>query len=210
MFADTNYDNPAPPPDNAPAARPIFSRNFPSLALVRRGAAVPFRCCFPVLNRDDWQLPTDEPTERDLILLLPVDTTQRISHLHLRIAGENGLEITADPATLDQNGDRLETHNYPNDSGPATITGKHITSGWVARIPVTLIPKSPWDIGGNRYPLSLNATYQIEGESEPRMFQARAGIDAGVRSAIYEMAAAAFVLPLICLGAALVRWRRTR
>lgn len=210
LFADANYESPAPHPTNAPAARPVFSRNFPSLALVRRGAAVPSRCCFPVLNRDEWQLPTDEPTERDLILLLPVDTSQPVMHLRLQVVGENGLEITADPNALDQTGDHLESRAYPNESGPATATGRHVANGWVARIPVTLNPKNPWDIGGNRYPLNLSATYQVEGEPQPRTFQARAGVDAGVGSAFYEMAFAASILPLICVGAAFSRWRRTR
>jgi ABC-type transport system involved in multi-copper enzyme maturation permease subunit len=210
LFADANYETPAPRPTNAPAARPIFSRNFPGLALVPRGSPVPFRCCSPLLNRDEWQLPTDKPTPRDLLFLLPVETTQHITHLHLEVAGENGLTITADPGALDQAGDHLETRTYANDSGPATVTGRHITSGWVARIPVVLNPKNPWDIGGNRYPLNLTATYQIEGDAEPHTFQARAGIDAGVESALYEMALAASILPLICLVAAFTRWRRTR
>jgi hypothetical protein len=210
LFADANYETPAPRPTNAPTARPIFSRNFPSLALVGRGSAVPFRCCFPILNRDEWQLPTDEATQRDLLFLLPVETTQHIAHLHMQIAGENGLQITADPGELDQAGDRLETRTYPNDTGPATATGRHIATGWVARIPVILNPTNPWDIGGNRYPLNVSATYQLEEDAEPRTFQARAGIDAGVGSALYEMALAASILPLICVVAALTRWRRTR
>jgi hypothetical protein len=210
IFADTNYETPAPHPTNAPATRGIFSRNFPSLALVRRGGAVPVRCCSPLLNRDEWPLPTDQSTERDLMLLLPVETTEHITHLQLQLTGENGLVITATPEALDQTGDRLETRSYPNDSGPATVSGRHVVNGWVARIPVILNPKNPWDIGGNRYPLDLTASYQIEGEPEPRMFQARGGIDAGVGSAIYEMSLAAGILPLICLGAAFTRWRRTR
>jgi len=210
LFADANYESPAPRPTNAPATRPIFSRNFPSLALVRRGAAVPLRCCFPLLNRDEWQLPTNEPTDRDLILLLPIETSDRVKHLRLQVSGENGLELLADPNALDQTGDRLESRAYPNDSGPATATGRHVANGWLARIPVTLNPKNPWDIGGNRYPLNVSATYELEGDSQPRTFQARAGIDAGVATAFYQMAFAASILPLICLGAAFSRWRRTR
>ena len=83
-------------------------------------------------------------------------------------------------------------------------------NGWVARIPVTLAPTKPWDIGGDRYPVSVTATYQIAGETKPLTFSARAAIDAQVASAIYEMGAAAALLPLLCLGAALTRWWRTR
>jgi hypothetical protein len=80
----------------------------------------------------------------------------------------------------------------------------------MARVPVTLNPTRPWDIGGDRYPLTVTATYEIAGESQARTFSARAAIDAQVASAIYQMGLAALVLPLMCFGAAFVRWRRTR
>jgi hypothetical protein len=56
--------------------------------------------------------------------------------------------------------------------------------------------------------LRVSATYKVAGES--RTFGARAAIDAQVGSAIYEMGAASIILPLVCFGAALRRWRRTR
>ena len=43
-----------------------------------------------------------------------------------------------------------------------------------------------------------------------RTFSARAAIDAQVSRAIYEMGLASALLPLVCFGAAFVRWRRTR
>ena len=106
--------------------------------------------------------------------------------------------------------ERLETRTYANDSGPAAADGHHIITGWVARVPVTLVPTEPWDIGGNRYPLHVTATYYVVGDNQIRTLSARAAIDAQVSSAIYEMAAASGILPLICLGAAVTRWRRTR
>jgi hypothetical protein len=83
-------------------------------------------------------------------------------------------------------------------------------NGWVARIPVTLIPTKPWDVGGVRYPLKVTASYHVAGEAQPRTFSARAAVDAQVASAIYEMGAASLILPLFCFGAAFRRWRRTR
>jgi hypothetical protein len=77
-------------------------------------------------------------------------------------------------------------------------------------LPITLNPTKPWDIGGDRYPLSIAATYQVAGESQPRALNARAAIDAEVGDAIYQMGAAASLFPLLCLGAGFVRWRRTR
>ena len=71
-------------------------------------------------------------------------------------------------------------------------------------------PTEPWDIGGNRYPLTVTATYCVEGDRQPRTLQRRAAIDAEVASAIYEMGAASAILPLLCFGAAFRRWRRTR
>jgi hypothetical protein len=124
--------------------------------------------------------------------------------------GENGLEIAADPDALDQAALHLETRAYSNDAGPAAPDGHHVTNGWVARVPITLNPTKPWDIGGDRYPLTVTATYDVGGEAQTRTFSARAAVDAQVASAIYEIGLASFALPLLCFGAALVRWRRTR
>jgi hypothetical protein len=210
MFADTNYDNPAPHANNAPAIRGLFSRAGTSMALVPPGGKPPLRCCSTILNRDEWPLGTDERTARDLLLLLPVETTNRVTDLHTKIAGEVGLNVTADAEALVQSAPRLETRTYANDSGPAAADGHHVVTGWIVRIPVTLDPTKPWDIGGDRYPLTVTATYQIAGENLPRTFSARAAVDAQVSSAIYEMGFAASILPLFCIGCALVRWRRTR
>ena len=77
-------------------------------------------------------------------------------------------------------------------------------------MPVTLNPTKPWDIGGVRYPLTVTATYRIEGDNQLRNYTARAAVDAQVASAIYEMGVASLVFPLVCLCASVVRWRRTR
>ncbi len=71
-------------------------------------------------------------------------------------------------------------------------------------------PTQPWDIGGDRYPLTVKATYRVDGDPQPRAFGSRAAIDAQVASAIYEMGVASSLLPAICFGAAIRRWRRTR
>jgi hypothetical protein len=167
------------------------------------------RCCSTILNRDEWPpFGTDEPNRRDLLVLLPVDSTQRVIDLRIQVTGENGLEVTADPNKLAFAPEALEAHTYANDSGPAAADGHHVVTGWVARVPVTLIPTKPWDVGGVRYPLRVTAVYQVAGES--RTFSARSAIDAQVGSAIYEMGIASAILPLVCFGAAFSRWRRTR
>jgi hypothetical protein len=209
MMADTNYDKPAPHATNAPSIQRLFARAGSSLALPRPGGQPPARCCSTILNRDEWPpFGTDEPTRRDLLVLLPVDSTQRVTDLHIQVAGENGLEVAADPNKLDPAPEALETHTYPADSGPAAADGHHVVNGWVARVPVTLTPTNPWDVGGVRYPLKVTATYKVAGES--RTFSARAAIDAQVSKAIYEMAVASLILPLACFGAAFKRWRQTR
>jgi hypothetical protein len=142
--------------------------------------------------------------------LLPVDAMQRVTDLHIQINGESGLEVTADPDKLAPASEALETHTYANDTGPAAADGHHVVTGWVARVPVTLTPTKPWDIGGVRYPLRVAATYQVAGESQVRTFGARAAIDAQVSKAIYEMGVASLILPLACFGAAFRRWRQTR
>jgi ABC-type transport system involved in multi-copper enzyme maturation permease subunit len=209
MFADTNYDTVAPRANNAPAIRGLSRAGIP-VALVEPGEQPSRRCCGSVLNREDWPLGTDRRSQRDLLLLLPVDASQHVTNLRTKIAGEDGLEITADDSALNQAAPQVETRSYPNDSGPTTANGQHIASGWVVRIPITLDPTKPWDIGGDRYPLTIAATYQVAGESQPRTFNARAAIDAEVASAIYQMGLAASILPLFCLGAAFRRWRQTR
>jgi hypothetical protein len=155
-------------------------------------------------------LGTDERAARDLLLLLPVETTNRVTNLHTKIAGEVGLDATADAGTLVQAAPNLETRTYANDSGPAAADGHHVVTGWIVRIPVTLKPTKPWDIGGDRYPLTVTPTYQVAGESQARTFSARAAIEAQVSSAIYQMGLAASILPMLCIAAAMVRWRRTR
>jgi hypothetical protein len=209
VMADTNYDKPAPPATNAPSIQRLFARAGSSLALTWPGGQPPARCCSTILNRDEWPpFGTDEPTRRDLLVLLPVDATQRVTDLHIQVTGENGLEVTADPEKLAPAPEALETRTYANDFGPAAADGHHVVTGWVARVPVTLTPTKPWDVGGVRYPLRVTATYKVASES--RTFSARAAIDAQVSKAIYEMGVASLILPLVCFGAAFKRRRRTR
>ena len=211
ILADTDYDNPAPRANNAPAVRGLFARAGSSLALTPPGGHLPERCCSTILNRDEWPpLGTDERTQRDLLILLPVEASQRVTDLHIQVVGENGLDATADLEALADVTRHLETRTYVNDLGPATADGHRIGTGWIARVPVTLDPTKPWDIGGDRYPLNVTATYHVDGDSQTRTLSARGAIDAQVSSAIYEMAAASALLPLMCLGAALTRWWRTR
>jgi hypothetical protein len=211
MLADTNYDKPAPHATNAPAIQRLFSRAGSSLALTWPGGQPPARCCSTILNRDEWPpLGTDEPVRRDLLVLLPVDATQRVTDVRLQVVGENGLEATASPDDLAPAPEALETRTYTNDLGPAAADGHHVVNGWVARIPVTLTPTKPWDIGGVRYPLRVTGTYQVAGESGVRTLSARAAVDAQVSKAIYEMGIASLILPLVCFGAAFKRWSRTR
>jgi len=210
-MADTNYDKPAPHATNAPSIQRLFARAGSSLALTRPGGQPPARCCSTILNRDEWPpFGTDEATRRDLLVLLPVDTTQQVTDVHLQVVGENGLEVSVPPGALVPEPETVEAHTYPNDTGPAAADGHHVLNGWVVRIPVTLTPTNPWDIGGVRYPLKVTGTYQVAGESQPRTFSARAAIDAQVAKAIYEMGIASMILPLVCFGAAFKRWRRTR
>ena len=125
--------------------------------------------------------------------------------LQVHVSGDAGLKVVADP-----NPPRLETHTYAADVGPIASDGHHVTSGWIARVPITLTPTQPWDIGGLRYPLNVAATYRLAGDARPASLTARGAVDAQVASAIYEMGVAAAILPLFCLGAAITRWRRTR
>ena len=210
VFADTNYDVPAPPANNAPTIRALFARGSSSLSLTSPGGHLPARCCGTILNRDAAPFGTDESTRQDLFVLLPVDARENVTDLRIQVAGDDGLQVTADPNAIALAADHLEPHTYANDLGPAASDGHRVVSGWVARIPVTLRPTNPWDIGGNRYPLDVTATYQIAGDSQTRTLSGRGAIEAEVSSGIYEMGAASAILPLICLGAALTRWRRTR
>ena len=79
-----------------------------------------------------------------------------------------------------------------------------------SRYGVALNPSKPWDIGGNRYPLNIRASYRVGDDPEPHAFIARAAVEAQISGAIYEMGAAALILPLLCFGIAAGRWRRTR
>jgi ABC-type transport system involved in multi-copper enzyme maturation permease subunit len=210
IFADRNYDTPAPPANHAPAIRGLFARGNSSLALVPLGRPLPARCCGTILNRDEWPLATDKGTLRDLLILLPIESNQRVTDLNIQVTGEAGLLAAVDPNALVFDIQHLETHTYLNDLGPIAADGHHVATGWVARVPITLVPTKPWDIGGLRYPLNVTAKYHVAGDDRTRTLSGRGAIDAQVSSAIYEMGAVSVVLPFICLGAAIVRWRRTR
>jgi hypothetical protein len=211
VLADTNYDSPAPHATNAPSIQRLFARAGSSLALVLPGGQMPRRCCSTILNREEWPpFGTDEATYRDLLVLLPVEAAQAVSDLHFQVTGENGLQATASPDKLNPAPKALETHTYPNETGPPAADGHHVANGWVLRLPVALIPTKPWDVGGVRYPLKVTGTYHVAGEAQPRSFSARAAVDAQVANAIYEMGAASLILPLFSFGAAFRRWRRTR
>jgi hypothetical protein len=211
VLADTNYDKQAPHATNAPSIQRLFSRAGSSLALAWPGGQPPARCCSTILNRDEWPpFGTDEATQRDLLVLLPVETAQRVTDVHLQVVGENGLQATASSDVLAPATEPLESRAYPTDSGPPAADGHHVVNGWVVRIPVTLTPSQPWDIGGVRYPLHVTGTYQVAGESSPRTFSARAAIDAQVSKAIFEMGITSLILPLACFAAAFKRWRQTR
>jgi len=210
-LADTDYDSPSPPRTAAPAIQGLFARIGSSLALTAPGGQPSERCCSVILNRDEWPpLGTDQPSKRDLLLLLPVDATQRVTDLHIQVTGENGLAVSADAAALVPAPAALETRAYLPDLGPAAADGHRVTNGWIARVPVILTPTKPWDIGGDRYPLRVTASYYVAGDDKMRTFSSRAAVEAQVANGIYEMGAASAILPLICFGAALRRWKQTR
>ncbi len=204
ILADTNYDTPAPPANTAPAVRGLFGRGL-SLTLVMRGGRAPARCCSGVLNRDSGAIGTNEDSRRDLLIMLPVESTAKIQDFHAQIAGEAGLNVAADDART-----TWETRVYPNEMGPPAADGHHVASGWVARIPVILNATRPWDVGGNRYPVSIHASYRIEGDPQAYTFPARAAVEGQIPDVIYEMGAASLLFPSICIGAAFRRWRATR
>jgi ABC-type transport system involved in multi-copper enzyme maturation permease subunit len=211
VVADANYDNPAPPANNAPDIAHVFSRGGSNLALVDPGGRPPARCCDMLLNRDAWPaFPTGEATKQDLLILLPVDAAQPVTDLDIQAAGESGLQVALDRDAVDQAAKHLETRTYTSDSGPVAADGHHIASGWMARVPISLTPTNPWDIGGNRYPLNVTTKYRVAGDAELRTLSSPAAIEAQVPNALPQMALAALILPSLCFLAAFRRWRRTR
>lgn len=211
LFAETNYDATATAPNNAPAPQRFGGgRNSGFAALVPTGAPFPRRCCSPLLNWDRAALSADHSHSADLLFLLPVDPAKNVANFRASVTGGDGLDVTAAPAALNQAAPALESHPYPNDSGPQLPDGSRLASGWIVRVPIILNPHHPWDIGDNRYPLSIAATYNLAGDSQPHFFQEGAFVNAQVGGAMAQMALASLLLPLCCFGAAFARWRRTR
>lgn len=211
LFGDTNYERDAPARNNAPSIPGLFLRGGGTLALVDPRERAPTACCDTLLNRDKWpSLPADQATSQDLLLFLPVDSKQRLARLDIHVTGQSGLDVEVAPAASTEILHNLETRTYPPGIGPADADGHRVETGWVARIPVTLIPNKPWDIGGVRYPIDLNATYAIEGSSQVNTLNARAAVEAHVPNALAEMAGAGAILPFFCFIALFARWRRTR
>jgi hypothetical protein len=209
LLADANYDVAAPRPNAAPAIPQLFARGNGSFALVDTGAPMPVRCCGTILNRDLTPVGTDEDTRQDLLILLPVETSRAIADVSLRLDGQAGLTVVADPVAVASATQHLEAHSYAEGTGPVAPDGHRISDGWIVRVPVAVHPSKPWDIGGNRYPLNVAATYTVAGEP-PRTLMARTAVNAQVSSGIYEMAMAGSIIPVFCFGASLMRWRRTR
>src|SRR5262249_6526951 len=210
LFADRNYERPAPPTNNAPPIRALFARGSGNVAMASPGGAIPARCCNTILNRDTAPLGIDESTHRDLFVLLPVDSRQPLSDLRIDVSGDAGLRVFVDSTAMAQASERLETRLYPGESGPTATDGHRIDTGWVVRLPVSLMPTQPWDIGGVRYPLDVKVTYRADGSAQPQTLTSRAAVEAEISSAVYEMSGASAILPAICFCAAFVRWRRTR
>ncbi|GLS20946.1 hypothetical protein GCM10007874_39630 [Labrys miyagiensis] len=211
LFANTDYDKDAPARNNAPSIPGLFMRGGGQLALVDPRATAPAACCDTLLNRDKWpSLPTSQPTRQDLLLFLPVNTKQRLARLDIHVTGQSGLDVQVLPTASVDIGHDLETRTYSPGIGPADADGQRIETGWVARIPVTLVPNAPWDIGGVRYPIDVDATYLVEGSSQATTLSARAAVEAHVPNALAEMAGAGAVLPLFCFFAIFMRWKRTR
>jgi hypothetical protein len=211
LFGDTNYDKDAPAGNNAPSIPGLFLRGGGTLALVDPRAPPPATCCDTLLNRDKWpSLPAGQPTSQDLLLFLPVNTKQRLTQLDIHVIGQNGLDVQVSPATPADILHNLEVRTYPPGIGPADADGHRVETGWVARIPINLIPSGPWDIGGIRYPIDVNATYTVAGSSQTNTLNARAAVEAHVPNALAEMSGAGAVLPLFCLFTMFIRWRRTR
>jgi ABC-type transport system involved in multi-copper enzyme maturation permease subunit len=209
-FADTNYDTPTPAANNAPSMRGFFSRAETLGILVNPGGKLPRRCCSPMLNWQQWPLSTDRQTAQDLLLTLPVDASAHVTNLQVKVAGDDGLEASGDASALNQATPQLEQHHYPNDSGPTAPDGHHVVDGWMARVPIRLNPTKPWDIGGDRYPLAIAATYQVAGETHPRTLNVHGMIEAQVSGSSAQMGLAGSFFPLLCLAAGFARWRRTR
>ena len=164
-----------------------------------------------ILNRDGWPpLGTDQPSRRDLLLLLPVDTTQRVTDLHIQVTGESGLVASAEPAALAPAPEALETRTYLPDLGPAAADGHRVVKGWIARVPVTLTPTKPWDIGGDRYPLRVTATYYVPGTAgcAPSARAPQLRLKYPAPSTKWESLRR--FCPLYVLARPSRRWRRTR
>jgi hypothetical protein len=210
LLADTNYDKAAPPQNRAPAIRGLFARASGNLALTMPDGQPLGRCCGTILNRDTWPISTDARSDRILQVLLPVETGQTVSDVRVQVTGEYGLRVDVDPHVLAQASDHLVPRSYANEVGPLMSDGRHVSKGWMIPIPITLEPTAPWDIGGDRYPLTVTVRYRTADDGGEKTLTARGAIEAQVGNAIYEMGAAASIAPFICFIAGFVRWRRTR
>ena len=205
-IADRDYDVAAPRPNTAPAIPGLFARGNGNFGLTDPGGAMPFRCCGTMLNRDA-PIATDADTKQDLLILLPVEKTRKLTQFSLTLDPQAGLTAAADGAPAMP---PLEEHTYGSDVGPVAADGHHVKTGWIARVPMNLHPTRPWDIGGNRYPMTIAVTYAAEGDAMPHTLTSRTAVNAQVATGMYEMAGAGSLLPICCFAAAWRRWRRTR
>lgn len=208
-LAETNYDTAAPAANAAPRVGGLFGRIPGNAVLVHSGGPAPANCCERLLNRRLDPLPTGMSSHLDLLLLLPTDAAHPLTSLAFHVEGAGGLVAVADPNAAAAPLQQVEAHDYAADAGPLAAGGNHVQRGWVLRIPVTLTPEHPWDLGGNRYPLNVTTTYQAEGAA-PGNFTVHGAVEAQVPGALTQTAVVGAVAPAACLVAAVTRWKRTR
>lgn len=208
-FAETNYDAATPAANSAPHVGGL-GRAPGNAVLVSSGSAPPNNCCERLLNRRMNPLPTGTQSQDDLLVLLPADASRPITALRIQVEGAGGLLAVPDPGAASAPLQHLEAHDYASDSGPLAPDGTHIQRGWILRMPLALTPQNPWDLGGNRYPLNVTATYLVQGNAQPSNFTVHGAVEAQVPGALTQTVVVGSVAPLICLAAAFTRWKRTR
>jgi len=70
-----------------------------------------------MLNWPNGPLSTDRRRLKTCCCLFPIDASAHIVNLHVKIAGDDGLEITGDANALDQASPKLEARHYPKRLG---------------------------------------------------------------------------------------------
>jgi hypothetical protein len=165
-----------------------------SIMLVPHGEAVA-EFHLTLAGTRDQPLEAGERNARDLVLRLPAPADRAVESVSFTVEGAGGLDVSRtrfEIADVGAPGAGIQVERWPE-------------GGVVLRVPLALTPKEPLDLTHNYYPLWVNVTYALDGETTTREGAVATSVRADVPGVRLHMALAGAPLLIGTTTAALQR-----